>query len=73
MLIFLDYQENIFLATPDRFKDIETILSLYPDVKGNTLIEKEIDIFVKNNDKIKELKEKRISRSTYNWLIYFGN
>lgn len=49
-----------------------TLVSLYPELKADTLVEKQIEIYTENNKKIKELKEKIINISNYKWLLYFG-
>lgn len=49
-----------------------TLVSLYPELKADTLVEKQIEIYIENNKKIKELKEKIINISNYKWLLYFG-
>ena len=38
-----------------------TLVSLYPELKADTLVEKQIEIYTENNKKIKELKEKIIN------------
>ena len=52
--------------------DITTLLIVYPDLNSNQLVKKEVDLYIENNKKIKELKEQKISRSTCNWWLYFG-
>lgn len=49
-----------------------TLVSLYPELKADTLVEKQIEIYTENNKKIKQLKEKIINISNYKWLLYFG-
>lgn len=49
-----------------------TLVSLYPELKADTLVEKQIEIYTGNNTKIKNLKEKKINIGVYKWLLYFG-
>lgn len=49
-----------------------TLVSLYPELKADTLVEKQIEIYTENNQRIKALKEKKINISNYKWLLYFG-
>lgn len=49
-----------------------TLVSLYSELKADTLVEKQIEIYTENNKEIKELKEKIINISNYKWLLYFG-
>lgn len=49
-----------------------TLVTLYPDLKSNELVKKEIEVYISNNNKIKELKETKINISNYKWWIWFG-
>ena len=49
-----------------------TLVSLYSELKTDTLVQQQLDIYVQNNAKIKELKEKQIYRSVCKWWLYFG-
>jgi hypothetical protein len=49
-----------------------TLVSLYPELKADELVKKQIEVYVANNEKIKELKEKKIMGNVYRWWLYFG-
>ena len=49
-----------------------TLVSLYPELKADTLVAQQLVIYVENNNKIKSLKEKQINISNYRWWLYFG-
>lgn len=49
-----------------------TLVSLYPELKSDTLVQTQITTYTENNNKIKELKEELIMRSVYRWWLYFG-
>lgn len=49
-----------------------TLVSLYPELKSDSLVSSQIDIYVKNNEKIKELREKKITGNVLRWWLYFG-
>ena len=49
-----------------------TLITLYPELKSDKLIEKEINLYTENNKKILELKEQKVSESIYKWWLYFG-
>jgi len=49
-----------------------TLVSLYPELKSDTLISKQIEVYIANNNKIKELKELEIEMKIGKWLLYFG-
>ena len=50
-----------------------TLIALYPELKTNTLVEKQIEVYLANNDQIKLLKKDLINLSNYKWCLYFGN
>lgn len=52
--------------------DMETVLIKIPDLKSSELVNTQMEIYVANNNKIKELKEKQIDMKIYKWLLYFG-
>lgn len=49
-----------------------TLVALYPELKSDTLVQSQIDIYVKNNEKIKSLREQKINEKVYRWRLYFG-
>lgn len=49
-----------------------SLVSLYPELKSDELIQKQINTYLSNNNKIKELKEKLINVSNAKWWLYFG-
>lgn len=49
-----------------------TLVALYPELKSDTLVQKQIEVYTENNKKIKELKEAKITGSVKRWWLYFG-
>ena len=49
-----------------------TLVSLYPELKSDELVKKQIEVYLANNQKIKELKEQDIMGDVYRWWTYFG-
>jgi len=49
-----------------------TLVALYPDLKANILVEKQIEVYTENNKKIREFKESKINLPTKKWWLYFG-
>lgn len=65
------YETKIFTeVAPD---SAITLVSLYPELKADELVKKQIEIYIANNQKIKELKEKKIMGDVYRWWTYFGS
>lgn len=49
-----------------------TLVSLYPELKSDELVTKQIEVYLANNKTIKSLKEQQISGNVLRWWLYFG-
>lgn len=49
------------------------LVSLYPELKSDTLVKTQIKTYKNNNNKIKELKEQAINGNVKRWWLYFGH
>lgn len=49
-----------------------TLVSLYPDLKSDELVKKQIDVYESNNKEIRKMKEKKIDLKVLKWWLYFG-
>lgn len=62
----------------DTFTDMKpedssiTWITLFPELKSDTLVQQQLEIYVTNNAKIKSLKEEKINTAKLKWLLYFG-
>lgn len=62
----------------DTFEDLKTeesaitLVTLFPELKSDTLVQQQLEIYVKNNAQIKYLKEEKIEIAKDKWLLYFG-
>lgn len=67
---YMDYETTTY----EKFKneDSMNLISLFPELKSDTLISQQIEIYVANNQKIKELKEEKIHLAKTKWLLSFG-
>lgn len=64
------YETDIFAeVNPD---SAITLVSLYPELKSDSLVNSQIEVYVSNNQKIKELREEEIAGSVKRWWLYFG-
>ncbi len=69
---YMQYEKDImYEVSPE--DDSMTLISLYPDLKSDQLIQSEIDTYIQNNITIKELKSGMINVSMYKFLVYFGH
>ena len=48
------------------------LITVYPDLKADELVKSQINVYIENNNKIKELKEEKINIPTAKWWLYFG-
>lgn len=67
---YQEYESGIFTeVTPE---SSVTLVALYPELKADTLVQKQIEVYIANNEKIKELKEAEITGNVKRWWLYFG-
>ena len=67
---YMNYEKEIFSETSNR-SAIE-LVHLYPELKADNLVQRQMEIYLANNDKIKSLKEQQINGPVYRWWLYFG-
>lgn len=65
---YMTQEEKIMIKTANK----ESLIQLYPDLKSNDLVKKQMDIYVNNNKKIKKLKTKKLNISKTKWWLYLG-
>ena len=64
------YEKEIFVEVAP--ESAVTLVALYPELKADTLVQKQVEIYIKNNQTIKGLKEKQINGTVLKWWLYFG-
>lgn len=62
------YEERII----KNIADMEVAFIKYPELKASELVQKQMNVYISNNNKLKELKETKIETKIYKWLLYFG-
>jgi len=67
---YQEYETEIF--TDVSKESAITLIALYPELKADTLVQAQIEVYIANNEKIKELKEKKIDGRNVQWWLYFG-
>lgn len=67
---YQDYEIETFSNLKPQ--EVMVAISMYPELKSNELVVKQLSIYSTNNDKIKELKTKQIDLITKKWWLYFG-
>lgn len=68
---YMTQEEKIMIKTANK-ESLITLVQLYPDLKSNDLVKKQMDIYVNNNKKIKKLKTKKLNISKTKWWLYLG-
>lgn len=48
------------------------LINLYPDLKSDKLIQRQITLYENNNEKILALKNQKIEILNFKWWLYFG-
>ena len=64
------YETDVF--TEVKGESAISLVALYPELKADTLVQKQIEVYLANNTKIKELKEEQINGDVIRWWLYFG-
>lgn len=67
---YMDYESDAY----EKFKSESsiTLVSMYPELKSDKLVEEQISVYEENNKKIRELKEDKINLKVKKWWLYFG-
>jgi len=68
---YMDYEQETYKNLVAD-KDLEVLLIKYPELNSNELVKSEIEIYKDNNNKIKELKEKEITKSLMSFWLKFN-
>ena len=60
---YMQYEATTFKELKDT--DVVSLVSLYPELQSDKLVQSQIDLYINNNQKIKELKEINIMRKEH--------
>ena len=64
------YETDIFREVAP--ESAVTMVSLYPELKSDSLVQAQIEVYTKNNKTIRDLRDKQIKGNVYRWWLYFG-
>lgn len=67
---YQEYEAGIFTEVSP--ESAMTLVTFYPELKSDTLVQSQIEVYVDNNKQIKELKSMAIDASILRWWLYFG-
>lgn len=68
---YLEHEHDTFANLKTEESSI-TLVTLFPELKSDTLVQQQLEIYVENNAKIKKLKEEKIDIAKIKWILYFG-
>ena len=68
---YIDYESDTFEKL--KGEDSVTLVTLFPELKSNELVNKQIEVYVSNNAEIKRLECERLQYKIYSWWLFFGN
>lgn len=64
------YETDIFMEVAP--ESAVTMVSLYPELKSDSLVQAQIEVYAENNKTIKDLRDQQIKGDVYRWWLYFG-
>ena len=64
------YETDIFMEVAP--ENAVTMVSLYPELKSDSLVQAQIEIYTENNKTIRNLRDKQIKGNVCRWWLYFG-
>lgn len=67
---YQQYETDIF--TEVNPESAITLVALYPDLKSDSLVQNQIELYTENNRAIKSLKDDNIKANVLRWWLYFG-
>ena len=62
---YLEYEIEMY--------DTMTAAMFFPELTSNTLVQKQIEIYINNNQQIKALKANRLNHDLFGWWLFFKN
>lgn len=68
---YLEHEHDTFANLKTEESSI-TLVTLFPELKSDTLVQQQLELYVNNNVTIKSLKEEKIDLIKLKWLLYFG-
>ena len=67
---YQQYETDIF--TEVNPENAITLVALYPDLKSDSLVQSQIELYTENNRAIRSMKDENIKANTLRWWLYFG-
>lgn len=55
-----------------KIEDPTMVFVMYPELKSDSLVTKQIELYIENNKQIKKLKSEKLDYQLMAWWLYFG-
>ena len=68
---YINHETNTFAEISEDVSPT-MVFSMYPELKSNTLVEKEISVYTDNQKELRELKLSRYDKELAKWWLWFG-
>lgn len=66
----MDFEAETY--TQIKGKNAIELVLVFPELKSDKLVQKQIKVYIKNREQIKTLKEEKIDVAKARWNLYFG-
>ena len=67
---YMEHEKEVFSMASN--ESAINLVSLYPELKSDTLVQQQIETYLENNKTIKQLREEQIATPIFKWWLYFG-
>lgn len=67
---YMDHEGQTFDIA--KVKSSTTLVQMYPELKSSEVVQKQMDIYYKNNEKIKKLELDKYKSKRARFILYFG-
>lgn len=67
---YMKYEQETFSDLKTEESAI-TLVTLFPELKSDELVQTQINVYTSNNTQIKNLKEEKINMQTKRWILFF--
>lgn len=68
---YMEHESETFKEVKD--KDVISLVSMFPELKSDKLVDKQISVYVENTKTIKNLKCEKLNYRIYAWWLFFGH
>lgn len=69
---YMDHEDKTYQDMIVSNEDAVAVAQAYPELQSNTLVQQQIEVYIQNNQKIKELRQEKIDLAMVRWNLYFG-